>query len=138
MISFDLVPVLMHSYGRVLAIIFNFQNVLSIFSDTCQTYANEFNNKSADWLFSAPLCFWALGYHSTICWQCVYTILGVHICSLFKFIVDSISLSYNSLKIMLLYDLHWHSTYSMVDVYIYFSLLCGLQRVLVANIDKLC
>ena len=42
---------------------------------------------------------------STMGWQCVHSILGIHMHLVFKLLI---SISYNSLKIMLICGLHWH------------------------------
>ena len=100
----------------------NWTNILgnqkfpSIASDTCWTYANEFNTDLSDWMLPAPLLL--LGSGPSFCtvlamcahlFRCPYT-LCVQICN--------ISMWYNSMKIMLICGLHWHSRYSIVDFYI--------------------
>ena len=67
-----------------------------------------------------PYCFWCLGHHSVLCWECVHTSLGAHIHSVSKFMIFyNISMWYNSIKTMLICGLHWHSRYSIVDFYIF-------------------
>ena len=46
-------------------------------------------------LIGCPKCsldFWALGLHSVMCWQCVHTIVGVYMHSMFKFNIFDISI----------------------------------------------
>ena len=42
-------------------------------------------NKLSDWLPIIPLDSWALGLPLMMCWQCVHTILGIHMYTELKF-----------------------------------------------------
>ena len=88
----------------------------SIASDTCWTYANEFNTDLSDWMIPVP--FLLLGSGPAFC-----TVLAM--CAhLFRrpytlcVQIYNISMWNNSMKIMLICGLHWHSRYSIVDFYI--------------------
>ena len=109
----------------------NWTNILgnqkfpSIASDTCWTYANEFNTDLSDWMLSVPLLL--LGSGSSFCtvlamcahlFRCPYTLCVQ---------IYNISMWYNSMKIMLICGLHWHSRYSIMDFYIvllHFHVFC--------------
>ena len=88
----------------------------SIASDTCWTYANEFNTDLSDWMLPVPLLL--LGSGPSFCtvlamcahlFRCPYTLCVQ---------IYNISMWNNSMKIMLICGLHWHSRYSIVDFYI--------------------
>ena len=88
----------------------------SIASDTCWTYANEFNTDLSDWMLPAPLLLLGSGpSFCTVLAMCAHLFRHPYTLCVQ---ISNISMWNNSMKIMLICGLHWHSRYSIVDFYI--------------------
>ena len=88
----------------------------SIASDTCWTYANEFNTDLSDWMLPAPLLLLGSGQSfCTVLAMCAHLFRHPYTLCVQ---ISNISMWTTLMKMMLICGLHWHSRYSIVDFYI--------------------
>ena len=102
-----------------------FRKFPSIASDTCWTYANEFNTDLSYWMLPVPSLLLGSGpsFYTVLAmcahlFRCPYTLCVQ---------IYNISMLNKLMKIMLICGLHWHSRYSIVDFYIvllHFRVVC--------------